>query len=84
MSDSFNEIKPVFPKEKNLRYIILKFLKSFRNGVLLKIAFSMLANRLNMRKVISNSKSFFKFGLMCGTFSLVFQLTRLVIKKFDI
>ena len=72
-----------------LRKLLMKALKCFGVGFLIRFAFSMIGSRFQITKVLSTGKGgslelILRFALMSGLFSLNFTLSRYLLEKFDI
>jgi hypothetical protein len=82
------EENPEFKRQK-LSQIVLKALRCFGYGFLLRFAFSMLAGKFRITRVLSwgkggSLKGILRFALMAGLFSFAFKFSRYLLDKLDI
>ena len=73
-------------KNTNLQAILVKALRCFGWGALIRFVFSMLANKFRILQVLSwgkggSLKGILRFALMSGLFSFIFKFSRFVMHK---
>ncbi len=67
-----------------LRELLQKWLKKVYVGACVKMIKLLLFSKMNFRKLYKQRISIAKFGIMCGTIFLLFQTTRMLIRKLEI
>ncbi len=59
----------------------MKTLKCLFGGTILRFSIALLLNRLNIYKTLSRWSIYLKFGSMCGSLSLLYNISRYILRK---
>eukprot|EP00347_Sterkiella_histriomuscorum_P013467 403364603 len=68
-------------KNVNFKEILIKSFKIFGQGLIVKLLFTLVSSRLNIRAILNKPQPILRFGVMCFSLTFVYKLLRFLMQR---